>query len=666
MSSAATPRPPEPTARRLAEHPAWRLVLLALAAYQAWMTLGLFGPGRPWRRVLDADPIVSGRHPLHLYHGFLGARSLCERGTSSAYDPAFQAGCPKTPVFDSGSRPAELMLALGGGRFRPQAYKIGLALLCVSVPLILALAARGTGLSLVATCAATGIGVLVWWGRPARDALEAGDVDLLFATLFAVVQFGLLVRYHNKPGPASLVGIVAAGVLGWFAHPLLLALLLPLFMIYYLTVGTRHPWFWHAGLLPGFLAAVAANAFWLLDILQHWWILLPLQIDMVRLPHRTFTTVWNAPLWGPPLDRALGCAVLLLAAAGAIVHNQTKQRPAARLFGLAFAGFFLLATASLLEETTGRLGAARLLAPALLFAALPAGHGAAEVLRWVRHGAGWGGVAAVPVALVGLALLAAPDAAAAWLSRYRAPEALQIGLGDDRRALVELLAEHTTPDARILWEDRPCSRLTSRWTALLPLLTERAYVGGLDPDGSIEHTARGLVDDTLGGRPLKEWKDDELLEYCERYNIGWVVCWSPAARERFAAWELAERTAALHDEGDGCLFAVRRKATYALRGTAKWVAADSQRIVLEDVRPQDGQVLLSLHYQDGLRVTPGRIRLERAEDKSASDPIDFVRLLVADPLVTRVTITWEKPLNDAVNFSARPVMKNTSPRPNNR
>ena len=82
------------------------LVLLGLLAWHGWMTLSLFGPDHPWERLLDDQPIVSGRHPLHLYHGYLGARSLAERGTLCCYDPAFQAGYPKTPVFDSGSRPA--------------------------------------------------------------------------------------------------------------------------------------------------------------------------------------------------------------------------------------------------------------------------------------------------------------------------------------------------------------------------------------------------------------------------------------------------------------------------------------------------------------------------------------------------------------------------------
>ena len=70
-----------------------------------------------------------------------------ERGTFSCYDPSFYCGYPKTPVFDSGSRPAEMMLLLGGGRFRPEAYKIGLALVSAAASWLLVLAARGAGLT---------------------------------------------------------------------------------------------------------------------------------------------------------------------------------------------------------------------------------------------------------------------------------------------------------------------------------------------------------------------------------------------------------------------------------------------------------------------------------------------------------------------------------------
>ena len=59
--------------------PLWFLLHLGLIAWQGWMTLTLFGPEDPLARLTDGEPILSGRHPLHLYHGYLGAVSLRER-----------------------------------------------------------------------------------------------------------------------------------------------------------------------------------------------------------------------------------------------------------------------------------------------------------------------------------------------------------------------------------------------------------------------------------------------------------------------------------------------------------------------------------------------------------------------------------------------------------
>src|ERR1700687_3303808 len=118
------------TRPRLANSRFWYVALAGLLVWQGWITLTLFGREDPWQALTDDRPVVSGQHPLHLYHGYLGARSLRERGTPSCYDPAFQAGYPKTPVFDAGSRPAELFLTLAGGSYRPGAYKIGLGAFC--------------------------------------------------------------------------------------------------------------------------------------------------------------------------------------------------------------------------------------------------------------------------------------------------------------------------------------------------------------------------------------------------------------------------------------------------------------------------------------------------------------------------------------------------------
>jgi hypothetical protein len=621
----------------------WLLPLLALFAWQGWLTMALFGPD-PWRGLLDDEPILCGRHALHLYHGWLGAHAFFERGSLCCYDPSFQAGYPKTPVFDGGSRPAELFLILGGGTYQPAAYKVGLAACCLLAPLLLTAAARGAGLSRAATALAAGLGLLVWWGRPARDAIEAGDLDLLLATLAALAQFGLLLRFDRAPGLVPWLGILAAGGLGWFSHPLFFAVLLPLALIYYLTVGARHGLAWHLALLAGLAGAVAANAFWLGDWVGYWWLRAPLEATGVLLTHRTFHTLWAAPLWGDPTDRALAVLLIVAALAGAILLNQARRRAAARLFGLGALAFLVLALAGIAWEPLGRLGTSRLLTPALLFAAAPAAHALTGAVRLTCRltGGPLRGVSVLICLLAGAAF-GAPDATSALLRHYAQTAPLPLGLGPERRALVEELRARTTRLARVLWEDRTEPPGAALWTPLLPLLTRdeeggRCFLGGLDPAGSIEHTRGGFADQALAGRHISQWKDDELRDYCKRYNVGWVVCWSPAAVARFAAWAEARQVATLSDDSPGALFALSRPPSFALKGRATWLEADCDHVALGEVVPEDGKVVLSLHYQAGMRALPARVQVEREIDPY--DPIPLVRLRVPAP-ATRVTLTWE-------------------------
>ena len=91
----------------------WLLVgLPLLLVFQVWLTLGLFGARADIGVLVDERPLLSGRHPLHLYHGTLSAA----RGANhSCFDTTFYAGYPKTPVFDSDCRPAGWFVMLGGG-----------------------------------------------------------------------------------------------------------------------------------------------------------------------------------------------------------------------------------------------------------------------------------------------------------------------------------------------------------------------------------------------------------------------------------------------------------------------------------------------------------------------------------------------------------------------
>jgi hypothetical protein len=252
------------------------------------------------------------------------------------------------------------------------------------------------------------------------------------------------------------------------------------------------------------------------------------------------------------------------------------------------------------------------------------------------------------VALAGafLAVLAAAsrDLLMGTVSRYARAEPLLLGLGPEEEALVAAIRAQTTGEARILWEDLPPTDRTRHWTALLPVLTQdagggpRLFLGGLDPGATIEHAYAGFTGEALAGRAIGLWTDDELRDFCRRYNVGWIVCWSKAARSRISAWRDASPAATPHEEGPGCLFAVKRPHSFALLGKASWLEADSERVALADLVPEEGKVVLSLHYQEGMRASPARVRVERELDPY--DPIPFVRLRVDQP-VTRVTLTWE-------------------------
>src|SRR5262249_7258545 len=194
------------------------------------------------------------------------------------------------------------------------------------------------------------------------------------------------------------------------------------------------------------------------------------------------------------------------ASLGVFLFNENSQRTTARLLGLAWVGFLVLAMLGIAWEPVARLGAAQLVVPALLFASLPAAHALTTGLGWLyRRSGSLLGPAAVAIGVAGLIALTASGPVLTWGMRLGVPQPLRLGLGSERTDLLAFLQTNTTSAARILWEDGHESQHDSLWTALLPLLTDRAFVGGLDPDAGIEHATGGLANRMLAGRPVREW-----------------------------------------------------------------------------------------------------------------------------------------------------------------
>jgi hypothetical protein len=261
--------------------------------------------------------------------------------------------------------------------------------------------------------------------------------------------------------------------------------------------------------------------------------------------------------------------------------------------------------------------------------------------------AGVAAVAAV-LALLVVGWLDGPERPLTGVAGMRT-DPLVIGFSEDQEQVIAVLRDQTTAEARILWDETTDHRPGWNWTALLPMLTDRAYLGGLDHDAGMEFSFCGLREGRLNGRPLAEWTDAELAKFCWWYNVGWVVCRSPAAADRWGRLPMAKPMARLKEGGQPVVvFALDRPRSFVLTGSARWEGATPTRITLTDVVPDaSGYVTLSLHSDQGLRVYPSYILRDR--DRSASvpdptghDPINHVRLQVPGP-VPRVTLVWENP-----------------------
>jgi hypothetical protein len=280
---------------------------------------------------------------------------------------------------------------------------------------------------------------------------------------------------------------------------------------------------------------------------------------------------------------------------------------------------------------------------------LPAAFGAWQLLR--RAKAAGAGTACAVAGLAVIGWIDGPTRPIAAAARLHV-EPLLVGFSPEQDRLIAALRQHATREARVLWDDTPDPRPGWNWTALLPTLTGLSFLGGLDYDAGVEHSFCGLKDGLLNGRPLAAWTDAELAAFCRWYNVGWVVCRSDAAAERWARVPWAKPVGHLREGGMAVtLFTLGRPRSFVLSGTATWEEAGPNRITLTNVAPDaEGKVDLSLHHVQGWRAYPSYIRLshpsdpaqDTAPDPTGRDPVNHVRLRMPGP-VPRVTLVWEGP-----------------------
>ena len=302
------------------DRPLWLLGLAALVLAQAGLVLALFGPGRTWTAVIDDRPILSGRHPLHLYHGTLGRGCFPgQPGPPPATTLPSRLAIRKRRSSTAGvARPNSS--SHWGRRLQPG----GLQARAVRVP------AAGTGRVRRPRPAGPGCppeaAVLAGAGRDAAWLVGASAADdrrraARSARRGACRRSCSCRGWHGSRRPSAWMrgGAGSRGAGGWYFHPLVWLGLTPIVLVYYLVFAPRHGPAWHLGLAGITFAGIAPNVWWLVGLGEV--LVAPPAIgdDQIPLPD------WRAVLGGPADYRELfgglpgDMAVLIAGIAGMVL-----------------------------------------------------------------------------------------------------------------------------------------------------------------------------------------------------------------------------------------------------------------------------------------------------------------------------------------------------------
>jgi hypothetical protein len=568
----------------------------------------------PPQQIVSEQPVHTGSHAANYYRIFAAHRLLSDGGRLWGYDPFFMAGYPAGAVFDPDTRGSELFVHAFSFLGLPYASKAYILLVELAPPLLVFAAARLAGLRSGAALLAALLATVHWhWGRPFLGYLRwAGMHSYLLAAQLALLGTGLAVRFFDpdhRVRVLSWLGLVGVAALVGFVHPEGLLLLAPGVVLASALGWRRLRRRDTAALGLGLLLLVALHSTWIVPLVRYRHLLAPPTPGMQLHGPADFLEILLRPTSG------LVGATLLLGAAGC--WRLRRDLPlAAWALGGAGAGLLAVTAWGAQLGPLRRLETARSLVPASLLLAVPAGAALHAGLHRVQRATGGTLVlAALLVSGTAPAFLSLLDTGFFYAHR------LDATLDGRATELLRRLDALAPRDARILFESTSAEAAGTDGVALqalVPIYTRRELLGGPQPDMLPLQGRFDFAAGALAGRSLATWSAAEFAALLERYNVGAVVAWSPAARAFLAAQSgVLAPAATLHGFE---IYTATRPSTYLLAGRGR-VRADYNRLEVSEARGEE--LILKYHWTDGLQATPA-VPIERAV--VPDDPVGFIRV----------------------------------------
>jgi hypothetical protein len=136
----------------------------------------------------------------------------------------------------------------------------------------------------------------------------------------------------------------------------------------------------------------------------------------------------------------------------------------------------------------------------------------------------------------------------------------------------------------------------------------------------VKHSYASFTEGLLFEKELQDYSLPEMQEMFEIYNVKWIVCWLQESKDFLAGFsEYVEKLATIDKF---TIYEVKRKTSFFLKGTGK-VKADYNRIELDDLIAEDGEVVIAYHWMETFRAVPD-VKLERF--MVGGDPVGLIKI----------------------------------------
>jgi hypothetical protein len=582
----------------------WKVVaLLGIALHLALVAVYL-----PPSSVFSTDPVLETDYAHHFHQVELAVQAFSS-GRTWTYDPTFCAGYPEGTLFDVDVKLAEVtaFLITRLGVQLPLAYNLTILGAFASVPFLLLAFCRNFGLDRRTTLLVLYTGVLLWHAQPMLVLFNSsGMFGFVFAVYWALYTASVLHRCLERPGPGTLLWLLLALAVGFHAHILAPFLMVAPFAALYGRRFRTLPWKTHVLLAVAALGAVAANAWWIRNVVAFW-------------DDRVATTFFPPKSLVELLETLIGMkelapALAVLGLWGFL--SSRRKNPALALAGSVSIAWYSVLTWLLVSVPFLRgLEPARFEIPCVVVAMIGTSLGIGAVLdgfEWPRVGL----ARAVPILLV-VAVFAAQALGprTPFENRFR-------DRPDDLAPLNDWIAASTSSAGRIAFMDRSPGYMTA---ARVACYNQRQFIGGPFSQLNMRHSHASFTEDRFLGQRLADLTGDEVASLLERYNIRWVVTTTDEGAATFRtlgplvepleSFVLREPGAGADSVEDSPFGQYRRPeshspiTTFRARGDWSWflvgsgrLTAAPNRITVSDASP--GGVVIKYHWVEPLRTSP--------------------------------------------------------------